>query len=166
MTSPDLFTPDTLLAELDRLEVSYTRHHHPPMRTVEDSKALRGDLPGGHCKNLFLRNKKGRMWLLVALEDAAIDLKDLGARLDAGRLSFGSPERLMENLGVVPGAVCPFGAINDREGGVQVVLHRQMLDHDPLNYHPLTNDQTIALNPADLVRFLEAIDHPPAFIDL
>lgn len=158
--------PETLLGYLKELGISYVEHAHPPLRTVEDSKTLRGEMPGGHCKNLFLRNKKGKMWLVVTLEDAAVDLKELGARLEAGRLSFGSADRLMTHLGVRPGAVCPFSVMNDRDGAVQIVLQNAMMTHDPLNYHPLVNDRTIALKPSDLIRFLEAVDHPPQYIDL
>ncbi|NQW10721.1 MAG: prolyl-tRNA synthetase associated domain-containing protein [Alphaproteobacteria bacterium] len=153
-------SPEALLARLDALGIAYARHDHPPLFTVEDSKALRGDLPGGHCKNLFLRDKKGAMWLVVCLEDRRIDLKALGDRLGGARLSFGSADRLLRVLGVAPGAVSPFALINDTECAVTVVLDRGMLEHRPLNYHPLTNEATIAVQPEDLVRFIEACGHP------
>jgi Ala-tRNA(Pro) deacylase len=159
-------SPETLLARLDALGIAYTRHDHPPLFTVEDSKTLRGDLPGGHCKNLFLRDRKGAMWLVVCLEDRAIDLKALGALLDGARLSFGSADRLMRVLGVIPGAVSPFALINDRGVEVQVILDRAMLEHRPLNYHPLANTMTIAVSPEDLVRFIEACGHQPRVVDL
>src|SRR5437588_863655 len=108
-------TPEDLLRRLDALGIKSETHSHPPLMTVEDSKRLRGDLPGGHCKNLFLKDKKGRMWLVVTLEDRRVDIKALEARLGAARLSFGSPDRLLANLGVTPGAVTPFALINDRE---------------------------------------------------
>jgi Ala-tRNA(Pro) deacylase len=151
---------------LDQLGVAYTRHDHPPLFTVDDSKALRGSLPGGHCKNLFLRDKKGAMWLLVCLEDRAVDLKALGAHLGGARLSFGSPDRLMRILGVSPGAVSPFTLINDAEVSVQVLLDQEMLRHDPLNYHPLRNDMTIAVSPDGLRRFIESCGHVPTVLDL
>jgi len=159
-------TPDTLYARLDALGIAYARHDHPPLFTVEDSKALRGDLPGGHCKNLFLRDRKGAMWLVVCLEDRRIDLKALGAMLDGARLSFGSADRLQRVLGIVPGAVSPFALINDTEVSVQVVLDRAMLEQRPLNYHPLVNTTTIAVAPEDLVRFIEACGHRPTILDL
>lgn len=160
-------TPETLFARLDELGIAYARHEHPPLFTVEDSKRLRGELPGGHCKNLFLRDKKRNLFLLVTLEDRPIDLKSLRAALGAaGNLSFGSPELLMEVLGVIPGAVTPFALINDREHRVTVFLDKKMLSHDPLNYHPLSNAMTIAVKPGDLVGFLKAGGHDPRIIDL
>jgi Ala-tRNA(Pro) deacylase len=168
-TSPEAelpTSPETLLARLDELGIGYTRHDHPPLFTVEDSKALRGDLPGGHCKNLFLRDRKGAMWLVVCLEDRPIDLKALGALLGGVRLSFGSADRLMRVLGVVPGAVSPFALINDTAVEVEVVLDEAMLGHRPLNYHPLVNTTTIAVSPEDLVRFVESCGHTPRVMDL
>lgn len=159
-------SPETLLARLDALGIGYARHDHPPLFTVEDSKALRGDLPGGHCKNLFLRDRKGAMWLVVCLEDRRIDLKALGELLGGARLSFGSADRLMRVLGVVPGAVSPLALINDSGLEVEVILDKAMLEHRPLNYHPLVNTTTIAVAPEDLVRFLEAGGHRPRVLDL
>ncbi|MGH6928105.1 MAG: prolyl-tRNA synthetase associated domain-containing protein [Dongiaceae bacterium] len=139
---------------------------HPPVFTVEEARALRGNLPGSHIKNLFLRNKKGEMWLVVAEEDRAIDLKTLGEKLGAGRLSFGSPERLMTHLGVLPGAVTPFALINDRQGQVKVAIDKAILAQSPVNCHPLTNDMTTAIAPGDLLAFLEATGHKPMILDL
>ncbi len=139
---------------------------HPPVFTVEEAKVQRGELPGSHIKNLFLRNKKGTMWLITCLEDRQIDLKALGFALEAGRFSFGSAERLMTYLGVLPGAVTPFAVINDKDAHVQVVLDRGLLDHDPINAHPLVNDMTTAIAAQDLIRFLEAVGHPPRIFDL
>ena len=159
-------TADDLFARLTDLGIAFTRHDHPPLFTVDDSKTLRGSLPGGHCKNLFLRDKKGAMWLLVCLEDRAIDLKALGAHLGGARLSFGSPDRLMRVLGVIPGAVSPFTLINDSEISVQVLLDAEMLRHDHLNYHPLRNDMTLAVSPDGLMRFIGSCGHVPTVVDL
>ncbi len=160
-------TPEMLLARLAELGIAYSRHEHPPLFTVEDSKRLRGALPGGHCKNLFLRDKKRNLFLLVTLEDRPIDLKSLRAALGAaGNLSFGSADLLMEVLGVIPGAVTPFALINDRERRVTVFLDKKMLTYDPLNYHPLSNTLTIAVKPDDLLRFIRAGGHEPRIIDL
>ena len=158
-------TAARLLRRLEALGLQSSTVMHPPVFTVEDAKALRGELAGGHVKNLFLRNKKGRMWLVTCLEDRRIDLKALGERLGGGRLSFGSAERLMTYLGVVPGAVTPFAAINDKTGAVTVVLDRGVFAQAPVNAHPLTNDMTTAIEPDDLVRFLEAENHPPEILD-
>jgi Ala-tRNA(Pro) deacylase len=159
-------SPDQLFARLEELGIRSKTVRHPPVFTVEEAKALRGDLPGGHIKNLFLRNKKEEMWLVVAAEDRIIDLKRLGERIGAGRLSFGSPERLMKHLGIVPGAVTPFALINDRDRRVKVVIDRALLASDPVNCHPLTNDMTTAISPADLIAFVRACGHEPEVMNL
>lgn len=157
--------PDALLERLTALGITHTTHTHPPLFTVEDSRALRGDLPGGHCKNLFLKDKKGQYWLVVALENAPIELKRLDREIGAARLSFASPERLWDHLGIRPGSVSPFALINDTQRRVNVVLQQAMLDHAPLNYHPLINDRTTAVSPDDLLRFIRACGHEPRVID-
>ena len=159
-------TPEQLLARLAELGISSRTFCHAPVFTVEESKALRGELPGGHVKNLFLRNKKGAMWLVVAEEDRIIDLKALGERIGAGKVSFGSAERLMQYLGVLPGSVTPFGLINDHGAEVQVVIDKALLAHDPVNVHPLTNDRTTAIAGKDLLAFIEACGHKPQVLDL
>src|SRR6185312_12254274 len=150
-------TPEDLFAFLDRLGIHHTTVNHPPLFTVEQSRALRGTVPGGHTKNLFLKDKKGALFLVTALEDAAIELKSLHRLVDAaGRFSFGPPEAMLETLGVVPGAVTPFGALNDTEARVTVLLDAAMMRCDPLNYHPLVNTMTTAIGRDDLVKFLRA----------
>ncbi|HTZ35320.1 MAG TPA: prolyl-tRNA synthetase associated domain-containing protein [Stellaceae bacterium] len=158
--------PEDLFARLDALGIAHRTYSHPPVFTVEEAKALRGALPGGHCKSLFLKDKKGGLWLVVALEECRVDLKALADRLGAPRFSFGSAELLGAVLGVRPGSVTPFAAVNDRDGRVRVVLQRAMLAHDPLNYHPLENDRTTAIAPGDLVRFLDAVGHPAVIADI
>jgi Ala-tRNA(Pro) deacylase len=155
-------TPAELFALLDRLEISHTTVSHPPLFTVEQSRALRGKVPGGHTKNLFLKDKRGAFFLVVALEDAAIDLKGLHRRLGAtGRFSFGSADALRELLGVEPGSVTPFAAINDVGGKVAVVLDAAMLAHETLNYHPLVNTMTTSIARSGLVTFLDSCGHAP-----
>jgi Ala-tRNA(Pro) deacylase len=166
-TAADATPAETaLFNRLGELGIKTVTVSHPPVFTVDEAKRLRGSLPGGHCKSLFLRNKKAEMWLVVTLEDRVLDLKLLGERIGAGRVSFGSAERLMQYLGVIPGAVTPFAILNDRERLVRVVLDAEMMRHTPLNYHPLRNDRTTAITPEDLVRFLEAEGHPPRVVDL
>ena len=160
-----MLTPQQLFDRLAQLGIAQRTVEHPPVFTVEEAKALRGDLPGHHVKNLFLRNKKEEMWLVVALEDRAIDLKRLGEVLGAGRLSFGSAERLRRHLGVEPGSVTPLALINDRARLVQLVLDRGLSDGAPVNVHPLVNTMTTAMAPADLLRFFEATGHPPRWLD-
>jgi Ala-tRNA(Pro) deacylase len=164
MTLP--LTRQQLFARLDELGIAHRTYTHPPVFTVEEAKALRGRLPGGHCKSLFLKDKKAGLWLVVALEECRVDLKRLADALGAPRFSFGSAELLREVLGVRPGSVTPFAEINDTEGRVAVVLQREMLNHDPLNYHPLENDRTTAVAPGDLVRFLEACGHAPRIVEI
>ncbi len=157
-------TPDDLFALLDRLGIPHKTVTHPPVFTVEEAKALRGTIVGGHTKNLFLKDKKGAIFLVVALEQATIDLKALPGKLAAGRFSFGSADLLREVWGVEPGAVTPFGAINDTSGQVTVVLDAAMMRHETLNYHPLVNTMTTAIGRDDLVRFLTATGHPPRIL--
>jgi Ala-tRNA(Pro) deacylase len=152
-------TPDDLFARLDRLGIRHATHRHPPVFTVAESAALRGTLPGGHCKSLFLKDKKGGLWLAVMLEHRRTDMNKLADALGAPRFSFGKPELLLEVLGVTPGSVTPFALINDAERRVTVVLDEEMLARDPLNYHPLSNDMTTAVAPADLLRFIADCGH-------
>jgi Ala-tRNA(Pro) deacylase len=155
---------DELLAHLDSLRIATKTASHPPLHTVEDSKRLRGELPGGHVKNLFLRDKRGRHWLLTTLEDTRVDLKEMARRLDAGKFSFANHDALASLLGIAPGAVSPLAVINDTAQQVTVVLDEALLDHDPLNVHPLRNDRTTALASADLVRFLTSCGHAPTIL--
>jgi Ala-tRNA(Pro) deacylase len=157
---------DDLMRRFTELGIATVTHRHPPLFTVEESRALRGDLPGGHCKSLFLKDKKQHLWIVVALEDQALDLKTLHKSIGAARLSFGRAELLWDALGVRAGSVTPFAVINDIEARVSVVLDRTMLTHDPLNYHPLHNEATTALAPGDLLAFIRACGHEPQIADL
>jgi Ala-tRNA(Pro) deacylase len=163
---PSPLTPDELFARLDALGIAHRTHSHPPVFTVAEATALRGRLPGGHCKSLFLKDKKGGLWLVVALEERPIDLKRLAATLAAPRFSFGNADLLHQVLGVRPGSVTPFALANDAGHRVTVVLDQGMLEYDPLNYHPLENDRTTAVAPADLLRFVAACGHRPRIVDL
>lgn len=155
-----------LLAFLSTLGIKTETVDHPPLHTVEESQKLRGDIPGSHTKNLFLKCKKDRLWLVVALEDAHIDLKILHRRIGSGRLSFGKPELLIETLGVEPGSVTPFALINDTENRVNVVLDAAMLARDPLNYHPLENNATTTIASDDLLTFIKATGHEPVILSV
>jgi Ala-tRNA(Pro) deacylase len=155
-------TPDQLFAYLDGLGIAHRTVKHPPVFTVEQAKKLRGELAGAHTKNLFLRDKKHDLYLIVALESAVIGLKSLHRRLGAtGRFSFGSSDLLREVWGVEPGSVTPFGAINDTQGRVIVILDADMMAHPTLNYHPLENTMTTSIGRDDLVKFLESTGHIP-----
>ncbi len=155
-------TPDQLFVALDALGIKYSTVEHPPLFTVEQSRNLRGQIRGGHTKNLFLRDKKYAIYLVVTLEDAEIDLKGMHRRLGAtGRFSFGSADLMREVLGVEPGSVTPFGAINDTDGRVTVVLDAAMMEFETLNFHPLANTMTTSIKRDDLVKFLESTGHMP-----
>ncbi|KMO29225.1 DNA-binding protein [Methylobacterium variabile] len=160
-------TPEELFSFLDRLGIAHATVEHVPVHTVAESRDLKSAMPGGHSKNLFLKDKRGRLFLVVAEAEARIDLKRLHGPLGAtGRLSFGSPELLWERLGVRPGSVTPFGLVNDRDRTVAVILDAGLMAHDPVNFHPLHNGATTAVAPGDLVRFLEATGHPPRVMAL
>ena len=160
-------SPEDLLAYLADLGIKTETVEHPPLFTVEDSRALRGDIPGGHTKNLFVKDKKGRLFLLVLGEETIVDLKRVHETIGAqGRVSFGSADLLEEVWGVRPGAVTPFGAINDKTARVSVVLDEAMMRHERLNFHPLVNTRTTGLESADLVKFLRATGYEPLVVAL
>jgi 8-oxo-dGTP diphosphatase len=155
---------EPLFARLAELNIPVETHDHAPVFTVEQAQAARVRHDGVHVKNLFLRNKKGGMWLVVLPEDQKVDLKALAAELGAGRVSFGSATRLHQNLGVEPGSVTPFAALNDVAGKVIVAVGGAVLDADVVHCHPLTCDRTTALSGAGLARFLESTGHTPVRI--
>lgn len=153
-------TESELLAYLEGLGIRTSTTRHPPLFTVEQSKALRGTIPGAHTKNLFLRDRKDNFFLLTLEEEATVDLKTVHERIGAsGRVSFGRPDQLMALLGVEPGAVTVFGAVNDREGRVRIFVDEALLEAGMVNAHPLTNEATTTIASADLARFLEATGH-------
>jgi len=159
-------TPDELFARLEALGIAHRTHSHAPVFTVAEAAAVHAGMPGGHCKSLFLKDKKGGFWLAVMLEERRIAMGKLAARLAAPRFSFGSAAELYALLGVHPGSVTPFALVNDPERRVTPVLDREMLDCDPLNYHPLANDRTTAIAPEDLLRFIAACGHQPRIVEL
>lgn len=160
-------TREDLTRYLDGLGIAATTVDHPPVFTVEEAQTLRGTIAGAHSKNLFLKDKKGALFLVVAREDAVIDLKRLHGRIGAsGRLSFGQAELLLEKLGVTPGSVTPFGLINDQPPTVRVILEQQLIAAETVSFHPLTNTATTSLASADLLAFIRATGHAPEIIDL
>lgn len=167
MDTPAPLTPDDLLALLERRGVPHRTLTHEAVFTVAQSQAIERDLPGGHTKNLFLKDKKGRIFLVTAEAHARVDLKRLHVPLGAsGRLSFGSAELLRETLGVEPGSVTPLALVNDRAGRVRFFLDRTLAGCDPINVHPLVNTMTCAIPREALLAFLAEIDHPATIIDL
>jgi Ala-tRNA(Pro) deacylase len=154
-----------LAARLEAMGIRFTTHRHAQVFTVDEARALRGDLPGGHAKNLFLKDKKDRLFLAVVEEATPVDLKALEKALGAARLSFGKAELLAEVLGVTPGSVTPLAMINAAPGRLTVVLDAALLEHDPVNFHPLRNDATTSLSPAGLLAFLRNLSHAPVLFD-
>lgn len=158
---------DDLMSHLDRLGIATTTVTHPPLFTVEESRALRGAIPGAHTKNLFLKDKKDAIFLVTALEDAEIDLRQIHHMIGAsGRVSFGKPELLQEKLGVIPGAVTPFGLINDRPPSISVILDAALMASDRINCHPLVNTSTTTIATPDLLAFVRAGGHEPRILPL
>jgi Ala-tRNA(Pro) deacylase len=154
-------TPEQLFARLDALGVAHKTTWHRPIFTVEEGADLKATLPGGHTKNLFLKDKKGALFLLSALGDTAIDLNAVSKLIGAGRFSFGSAEVLMRHLGVTPGAVTLFALINDPDRNVTLILDEGLFAHDPVNFHPLRNDATTAISPAGMLTFVRALGREP-----
>lgn len=157
---------EALFSMLAHLGIEYRLYHHQPVFTVEESLDIERDMPGAHCRNLFVRDKKETMFLVVARNETMIDLKKLSGLLDCGRLSFGSAERLWAYLGVRPGSVCPFAIINDKDCAVTIVLDKAMMASDIVNYHPMENHMTIGLTPDDLMMFIRHAGHEPLILDL
>jgi Ala-tRNA(Pro) deacylase len=158
-------TRDDLFALFDALGVTHRTLEHAAVFRVGEGDEIKAALPGGHTKNLFLKDAKGQLWLVSALQDAAIDLKALPRSIGAARLSFGSAELMLETLGVAPGSVTAFGLINDAGHRVRFVLDAGLAASDPVNFHPLTNRATTAISQADFRRFLGALDIEPLIVD-
>jgi len=158
------FTPDDLFRVLKELKIEYTLHHHIPIFTVEEGEHLKKSIAGVHCRNLFLKDKKGAMFLVVAANETKVDIKALSSFWGCGRLSFGSAERLWENLGIRPGSVNPFCIYNDKAHNIKVILDADMMKAQLVNYHPMDNAMTIGMQPADLKKYLSHCRHNPELV--
>lgn len=154
-------TPDELFARLDALGIAHATTGHRPVFTVAESADVKAMMPGGHTKNLFLKDKKGALFLLCAIAETQIDLNAVSKLIGAGRFSFGSGARLQETLGITPGSVTLFALINDPDRRVRLILDEALLSHDPIHFHPLSNDATTAISPADMMRFVRALGRVP-----
>jgi Ala-tRNA(Pro) deacylase len=155
-----------LFARLDALGIAHRTYEHAPVFTVEESRAACAHVPGSHTKNLFLKDRKNNLWLVVARENLQVDLGALSRALEAPRFSFGSAELLIATLDVPPGSVTPFALMNDPHGKVRVVFDAGMMTHDLLNFHPLRNDRTTAISPDDLLKFARDTGHAPVVMEL
>jgi Ala-tRNA(Pro) deacylase len=159
-------TKEDLFERLNHLGIKTQTVEHLPAYTVEDAKALRGELLGAHSKNLFLKDKKGQLWLIVCLEDRNINMKTLRDKIGSAHLSFGKPDLLMEVLGVLPGSISPFALINDSELRVRVVLDHEMMTFDYLNFHPLKNTASTQISKGDMLKFLKSCGQQTDFVTL
>ena len=158
--------PQALMEYLGTLGITFDLHHHRAVFTVAESEAVDAAIPGTHCRNLFLRDKKKNNFLVVLQNATEVDIKKLPALIGSDRLSFGSAERLWEYLGVRPGSVCPYSIMNDTGMNVKICLDKSMMETDIVNYHPMVNTMTVSVKPADLIRFIESTGHTPHIIDL
>ena len=158
-------TSEMLFRHLKGLGIATTTVTHPPVFTVDEAKALRGTIPGLHIKNLFLKDKKGLLWLVVCEEEATVDLKALPALIGSSRLSFGRPELLREVLGVEPGSVTPFALINDLQNRVKVVLDSRIPTAGAISCHPLENTATTTIASSDLMTFIQSTGHVANLVD-
>ena len=158
-------TPEMLFKRLKSLGITIQIHKHPPVFTVEESKIHCGHILGGHCKNLFLKDKKGTLYLIITSDEQVIDLKALRSQISSHQLSFGKPELLHKILGVKPGSVSPFALINDKQRLVKVILDKEMMKMKLLNYHPLTNSMTATITPTDLLKFIRDTGHNFSLIE-
>ncbi len=159
------FSRSQLLAFLDAHGVDHATTEHAPVFRVEEGAAIKAALPGGHSKNLFLKDAKGQLWLISALGETVIDLKRTAGVIGAAKLSFGAPERLWEALGVRPGAVTALALVNDPGRRVRFVIDAALMASDPLNFHPLSNDATTAISRAGFARFMAALGREPQVVD-
>lgn len=169
MTTEPAFAPafdkDRLTAWLAENGVAHTTHDHPAVFRVEEGLDLKADLHGAHTKNLFLKDHRGRLWLISARQDTAIDLKRAAGVIGSGRLSFGNETLMWETLGVRPGSVTALGLINDSDRRVTFVLDQRLWDADIVNFHPLTNTATTALDQAAFRRVLALLGREPVVVD-
>jgi Ala-tRNA(Pro) deacylase len=160
-------TPDSLFSALDVMGITHQTIQHEALFTVEQSKALRGEIVGAHTKNLFLKDKKGKLFLVTAVENTQIDLKRLHEIIGgSGRLSFGSADQMLEYLGVTPGSVTAFAVINDADYQVTMILDERLKDYDRINCHPLINTMTTGLSFDDLMVFLKSVKHVPHILKI
>lgn len=165
-SAPMPTSPEQLMARLKELGIEFQLYHHQAVFTVAEAHGVERDMTGVHCRNLFLRDKKKNNFLVVLRHETEIDMKKIAPLIGADKISFGSPDRLWEYLGVRPGSVCPYAIINDKNNDVKIVLEQGMMEADIVNYHPLLNTMTIGTTPQNLLKFIESTGHTPHIVDL
>jgi len=156
--------PD-LIAFFDAHGIDHATTDHEAVFRVGEGEGIKDDIPGAHTKNLFLKDAKGRLWLISAKDDTAIDLKRLHTVIGSARLSFGAAELMEETLGVTPGSVTAFALINDAERDVTFVLDRRLAQAERVNFHPLVNTATTGVSQAGFAKFLQALGITPLVVD-
>lgn len=167
MTAPVNARRQALLAFLESLGIAVRVVSYPAHSTVEEGRLLRGDMPGTFTKNLLLKDKKGKLFLVVAEESRVVDLRTLHGKVGAsGRLGFASPDAMRETLGVEPGALTPLALMHDRDRAIAVVLDAKIMHDAQLNFHPLLNTESIGLTPAQLREFIAATGHQNVVVEL
>ncbi|MBF9233003.1 prolyl-tRNA synthetase associated domain-containing protein [Microvirga alba] len=160
-------SPQALLDRLAELGIPAETVEHEPVFTVAESRPVKERIPGAHSKNLFVKDKKGRLFLITAKHETPIDLKRAHEAIGAsGRLSFGSADQLRAILGVEPGSVTPFAVANDTQRQVTVILDANLMEHERVNFHPLVNSMTTGVSREDLLRFLHSTGHDPLILRL
>lgn len=165
--SDDLPTsPQVLMDYLKSLGIAFTLYNHKAVFTVAEAQTVEHEIPGTHCRNLFLRDRKKNNFLVVLQNATEVDIKKLAPVIGADKLSFGSAERLWEYLGVRPGSVCPYAIINDRHKDVKILLDKSMMEAELVSYHPLVNTMSITAKPSDLIKFIESTGHAAHIVDL
>lgn len=159
-------SPESLMSQLKEMGIEFTLHHHEAVFTVAESDKVDAKIDGTHCRNLLLRDKKKKNFLVVLQNATDVDMKKLPAVIGSDRLSFGSADRLWQYLGVRPGSVCPFSIVNDTDNQVKIILDKSMMETEIVNYHPLLNTMTVGLKPQDLIKFIENTGHEAHIVDL
>ncbi len=161
-----LQSQDELLDVLSKIGIKYVNHEHPAVFTVEEADQHHEGIEGVHSKNLFFKDKKKNLFLVVTLSDKSIQIKELAKKIGAKSPSFGKPDLLMEVLGVIPGSVTPFAVINIQDQPVKIILDEELMENDLLNFHPLVNTATTTIAPADLIKFMEYCNQSPEIIKI
>jgi Ala-tRNA(Pro) deacylase len=161
-----MFNDEDLMRTLRDLAIETTTLSHHPLMTVQDANTQRHHLHGAHSKNLLLKDKFNKFWMITALDDTSIDLKWAAKHLGANKFTFAKPAEMLEILGIRPGSVSPFALINDGSNLVTFVLEQRMLEYSHQNFHPLRNDRTVAIITSDFLAFLQRIDHEPIMLEI
>lgn len=160
-----ILSESELYTYFDELGITYTTKHHSAFFTVEEGRALKTSMPGGHTKNLFMTDKDDNIVLISAHAETVLPLNKLHKQIGTRRLSFASPELMKETLGVTPGSVTAFALINDHEKRVKFVVDKTLMEYEILNFHPLINTATTAISRTDFIRFIEATGHSIQIVD-